>query len=168
MNKKILSIVIIFVVILAVSYFVYHYSFIVPKKGIIEKCEGYIPDWSNFIDCYGVVSITDAWDVDYLSLKDHVHGYEIARVYNFNQYLYVDGKLYVINRDIIEGQTSDGKKTQYYQKLFQNGEISIDYYDSLSDIPTYLIVNTKTGDVRAYRDKTEISETEKIYFSDIE
>jgi hypothetical protein len=60
---------------------------IAPAKLVAEKCQGLEPRWSDFIDCDGAISVTDNWDTDYLSVKDHVHNYEIARVHNKNQYI---------------------------------------------------------------------------------
>lgn len=168
MNKKTILIIGAVLVLLLIGVLLaYYYSFVVPKKAIAERCENYVPNWENFIDCYGVISVTDAWDVDYLSLKDHVHKYEIARVYNSEQYSYSEGKIYVTNKNTIEGQTSNGQRTYYYQKLYRNNKISTEYYNSISDIPTHLVINTKTGEVKVYKSLTEASETEKQYFAEL-
>ena len=159
------SIVVVLVIIISI---VGYYSFVVPKEVVAERCQNYMPNWENFVECYGVVVITDAWDENYLSLKDHIHEYEIARVYNQKQYLHVDGKVFVINRKNIEKSSSNKVKRTYYQELFQNGKLTEKSYDSISDIPTYLVIDTQSGEVKAYKDLTEASEVEKIYFSAIE
>ena len=79
-KKAILIIFAVLVLLVAGISLVYYCSFIIPKKDIAEKCQGFVPNWTDFIDCQGVVSINDGWDMDYISLKDHVHKYEIARI----------------------------------------------------------------------------------------
>jgi hypothetical protein len=168
MKKRVLvvlgSILLLLIVGVALAYYL---IIVVSKKEVAERCQGYIPNWSNFIDCHGVIVINDAWDVDYLSLKDHVHGYEIARVHDKNQYVYVDGNIFVINRKIIEGSTSDGARTRYYQKLFQNGMLVTNYYDSVSDIPAYLIIDSESGEVRAFQNIAQVPENKQKYFDQI-
>jgi hypothetical protein len=156
------------VVIFAISVsFAYYHSFVVPKKIIAEKCGNYVPNWNNFIDCYGVIVINDAWDVDYLSVRDHIHEYEIARVYNQDEYIHINEKIFIINMSTIEGQVSDGEKIQYSQELFQGGRLVTNYYDSISDIPTYLIVNIQSGEVRAYKNLEDVPPEEQTIFEQL-
>lgn len=168
-NKKTtIIIIIVFTTLIIGALIAYYFMFIAPKKDIAEKCQGFVPNWVDYIDCHGVVSINDGWDMDYISLKDHVHEYEIARVYNQDQYIYTDNKIFVINKKIIEGSVSNGKRIKYYQELFQNGELKTNYYDIILDIPTYLIINTVSGEVKAHKDITEVPEVEKSYFIQLE
>jgi hypothetical protein len=163
-KKKVLIIFSILAIFLVAISLAYYYSFVAPKEDIAERCQGFVPNWMDFIDCHGVVSINDGWDMDYLSLKDHVHEYEIARVYNQDQYLYVDGKVFVINLNPIEGSASDGLKTEYYQRLFQNGKLVENPYSAISDIPTYLVIDTQSGETQAYRTVDEVPQEYRQYF----
>lgn len=93
----------------------------------------------------------------YLGLKNNLfHDYTIARVYNREQYLYIDNKIFVINRKNIESISSDGAKITYKQELFQNGKLVYTPYDRISDIPTYLIIDTILGEVKAYSNISDI------------
>lgn len=167
-NKTIIIISSIVVVLAIIISIAYHYSFVVPKEAVAERCQNYVPNWENFVECYGVVVVTDAWDEDYLSLKDHIHDYEVARVYNQNQYRYVDGKVFVINRNNIEKSSSNGSKTTYYQALFRNNKVIEKSYDSISDIPVYLVIDTKSGEVQDYKKINEVPQSEQDYFKEIE
>lgn len=169
MKKKTIIIISSVLVVLAIIISTaYYYSFVVPKEAVAERCQNYMPNWENFIECYGVVVVTDAWDEDYISLKDHIHDYEIARIYNQDQYRYADGKVFVINRKNIEKSSSNGIKTTYYQALFQNNKVVEKPYDNVSDIPTYLIIDTQSGEVRDYKDISEASQSEQDYFRELE
>jgi hypothetical protein len=167
MTKKIKIIIaiiaILFIAFLGTHYFMFEY----PKIGIAKKCQGFVPTWTDFIDCYGIVSINDGWDMDYISLKDHIHKYEIARVYNQNQYIYINNKIFVINLKNIENSASDGFNTTYYQKLFQGGNLIENEYDSISNIPNYLVIDTENGEVKTYKNIDEVPNSEKKYFEDI-
>lgn len=168
MKKKITILISILLLLIIGGSLTYYFMFEAPKKGIAERCAGYVPNWQNFIDCHGVIAFTDSWDVDYISLKDHIHDYEIARIYNLDQLIYVADKIFVINRNTIKGTISDSTKTQYYQELFQNGQLETNYYDSISDIPTYLVIDYVSGEVKAYSDINEVPQDYKQYFSEIQ
>jgi hypothetical protein len=162
------KIIISLVVVLVISIpLLYYFIFVVPKKEIAEKCQGYYPYWGNFVDCQGVIAINDGWDMDYLSIKDHIHNYEIARVYNRNQYIYSDNKIFVINKKNIKNSSSDGIKNTYYQELFQNGQLMESSYEVVSDIPTYLVVDTVSGETKAYKTISDVPKDQQIYFNDI-
>lgn len=146
----------------------YYFSFVTPKKTVAKKCQGFIPNWADFVDCYGVVTINDGWDMDYLSFKDHINKYEIARVYNQNQYIYTDNKIFVINRKPIENSSSNGNETIYYQKLFQSSQLIEKSYNAISDIPIYLVVDTISGEVQAYKNISDVPENKRAYFIELE
>jgi|SRR3989339_270104 len=167
--KKKTTIIIISILLLLIigGSLTYYFMFEAPKKGIAERCAGYVPNWENFIDCHGVITITDSWDVDYISLKDHIHDYEIARIYNMEQFTYVADKIFVINRKTIKGTISDGTKIRYYQELFQDGQLETNYYDSISNIPTYLVINYVSGEVETYSNIDEAPQEYKQYFLEI-
>jgi hypothetical protein len=167
-KKTIIIIISILVLFVFGSLFIYYYIFETPKKVIAERCAGYDPNWETFINCYGVITITDSWDKDYISLKDHIHGYEIARIYNLKQFINNDEKIFVINRKTIEGSVSNGKKTQYYQELFQNSHLVTSNYDSILDIPTYLVIDYRSGEVEVYKNTESIPQKYKKYFLEIQ
>jgi hypothetical protein len=93
----------------------------------------------------------------------------LANIYNLDQYVLADGKMYVKNRKVETYQTTfpDGK-IQYYQDLFQNGDIKTYYYDRLSDIPTYLVIDYISGETVAYKSIADVPPNEKQYFEGIE
>ena len=167
MTKKNLTIISVVLVLVAVVSSAWYLSFIAPKKLVAEKCHGFVPNWADFVDCHGMISINDGWDMDYLSLKDHVHKYEIARVDNQNQYIYENNKIFVINRKAIENSSTNGTKTIYYQELFQNGRLSDNPYGEISDIPTFLVVETISGEVEAYKNITDVPIGQQGYFTEI-
>ncbi|MCE9585115.1 hypothetical protein K8Q94_00640 [Candidatus Nomurabacteria bacterium] len=167
--KKITLIIIGAIAVISIGGFIlYFFWFIKPEKEIAEKCQGFTLNWTDFIDCHGIVSIHDGWDMDYLSIDDHMHDYEIARVYNQNQYIFSDNKVFVKNLKTIEGSSYDGLKTEYYQRLFQDGEVVRNFYDAVSDIPTYLVVDIVSGEAKAYKAIIDVPEAEKAYFEDLE
>lgn len=166
-NKYLILIIIVLVLLVLSGIAFYQHYVLVPEKAILSKCPNFEPNWSDFVDCYGIITINDGWDKNYLSLKDRLHNYEVARVYNLDQIVNAGDNIYVINRKTIEGSVSDGSKIQYYQELFQNGKLTTNYYDSTNSIPTYLVINYKTGEVRSYKDINMIPEIEKSYFAEI-
>lgn len=155
-------------VLVGVFSIAYYFEFVVPGREIAVKCFGYKPDWMVFLDCHGVITITDGWDMDYISLRDHIHKYEVARVYSLDQYKIVGELLYVINRKTIQGSSSNGVRTLYYQRLFQNGNIIEYSYSNVSEIPTYIVINYKSGDARAYKSIDQAPGDEKSVFSELE
>jgi hypothetical protein len=160
--------VIIFALLIGGGLLAYYFEFVIPEREIAQRCANYVPNWMDFLECHGSIVIQDGWDRDYLTLKDHMHEYEVARIYNLNQYKYTDRSIYVKNRKVIEGSVSDGVKVEYYQRLFQNGKVSRSYYENVSEIPTYLVIDFKTGEVRAYKNIGEAPEDEQVYFIEIE
>ena len=105
--------------------------------------------------------------MDYLSLRDHVHNYEIARVYHVNQYVFLQDKLFVINRKNIENSSSNGDKVTYYQELFQNGKLTETEYSSISDIPNYLVIDVLSGECKTYKTISDVPKDQQVYFNDI-
>lgn len=168
MKKTTLIIVSIVIIIFIGIFSLYYFWFTKTEKEIAARCQGFVPNWPSFVDCYGTVAINDGWDMDYLSIRDHIRDYTIARVYNREQYLYIDNKVFVINRQNIESSSSDEVKTIYNQKLFQDGKLTYTSYDRISDIPIYLIIDTLSGEVKAYKDLNSVAKTEIKYFSEIE
>lgn len=146
----------------------YYQLFVIPEREVAQRCANYVPNWMDFLECHGSIVIQDGWDRDYLTLKDHVHKYEVARIFNLNQYKHTNRNIYVINRKVIEGSVSDGVKVSHYQELFQNGEVSRSYYDEVSEIPTYLVIDFGTSEVRAYKNIGEVPENERINFIELE
>lgn len=165
-----ITIIIVSLVILTFAglFLLYYFWFTAPEKKIAAECQGYIPAWPSFIECSGVVAINDGWDIDYISIRDHVHDYSIAHVYNRNQYVFAEGKLFVINREYIENSASDGVETTYYQTLFQNGKMVDHPYSAISEIPTYLSVDVQTGEVNSYNNIDEVPKENKEYFLETE
>jgi hypothetical protein len=145
----------------------YYYIFEFPKRSIAERCAGYIPYWETFIDCSGVITITDAWDTNYISIDDHLHGYQIAEIYNLNQITQKNQKMYVINHAISYGYSTNGVETVYYQQLFQNGRVNRNRYNNVSEIPTYLIIDSNSGEVNAFQNINQVPESEQTYFHEI-
>jgi len=133
-----------------------------------KKCIGYDPNWPLLTDCYGMVSTSQAFDIKGYSLVDHIHNYELAEVDNINQYKYQEGKIYVKNREPFNCSPVDKNgQEQFCHNLFQNGQIRTNYYDSVSDIPTYLIIDSKSGEVQAFQDTAQVPENEQNYFNQI-
>ncbi len=169
MKGKITIIVVSLVTMTFAGLFLLHYFwFTAPEKKIAAECQGFVPAWLDYVDCSGVVAINDGWDMDHISIRDHIHDYEIARVYNQDQYIFAEGKLSVINRKYIENSASDGVETTYYQRLFQNGEIVRHPYSAISEIPAYLSVDTQTGEVNAYSNIDDVPKNDQKYFLEIE
>ncbi len=166
-NKKIPYVLIIPLLIIAIFAFSYYYFIRIPNKKIAERCIQYDREWANLEDCYGLISLRYGWDIDYYYLLDHIHDYEIARIYNLDQYIYENNKIFVINRKTIENSSSNGIKTTYYQELFQNGKLSDNPYSEISDIPTFLVVDTVSGEVQAYKNITDVPSDQQSYFTKI-
>jgi hypothetical protein len=167
MKASTIAVIIVSILVGAVSI-AYYFEFVVPEREIVQRCAGYAPNYMDFLECHGVISITDGWDMDYLSLTDHVHKYEVARIYDLKQYIHTDEKIYVINRNTIPRSSSNGSRTLYYQKLFQNGKVVENDYLSISEIPTYLVIDYKSGEVRTYRNIEEVPDAEGSFFAELE
>lgn len=151
--------------ILIVGVSIFWYNGQVYDKEMATKCIQYNPSWLGLIDCYGVVSIKQAWDIKGYYLDDHVHGYELAEIDNLNDYKFQDGYIYVKNREPFTCSITDqsGIK-QFCQKLFQDNRLKSSYYSSISDIPLYLVIDTQTGNVDAYKFIDTVPEDEKKFF----
>lgn len=165
-HKKIIRILLLVSIIIAASG--YYYFIKIPTKRISERCIQYDPKWENLEDCYGLISIRYGWDIDYYYLLDHVHDYEVARIYGLDQFVYQNGKILVINRQAVEEGETDGVKAKYRQKTFQNGQLTESSYDDISEIPTYLAIDTVSGEVEAYVSAGDAPAEYRPYFSELE
>ena len=136
------------------------------NQKMVQKCTNYNPDWLGLDDCYGVISISHGFDTNGYLITDHVHGsYILAEVNYLNDYKFQNGKFFVKSREPIECRLSNGK---YCQNLYQNNQQNTTYYDSQLDIPLYLIIDTETGNVNAYKSINEVSESDKKVFEELE
>jgi hypothetical protein len=154
------------IVIVFVIFFGYKYI-TTPSNDVLDRCIGYNYKWENFIDCYGVVSIRDGWDIDYLYLQDNLRDYDLAWIDDFNQFKVVDNILYVKSREPIPMSLGSGENATYLQKLFVNGELKYFKYESPSEIPLYLIVDTISGEAKAYKTIEDVPEEAREYFGEI-
>lgn len=166
-NKKYLAFILLAGLIL-VGYFLFDKYWNGPDRKIAARCINYSATQPGLIDCFGTISIYDSWDADYLSIDDHVHNYELARIFDLRNFRVAGNKFYVKNEQIIEGYVSDGKKIQYYQKLFQDNQLKTNYYSAQTDIPQYFVIDYKTGEVSAYKDLKSVPANERNYFGSLE
>lgn len=168
-NRKMACILVaLFSAVIITGVLCYNYFIKIPTQIIAERCIGYDPEWEDLEDCYGVISIRTGWDINYYYLYDHIHGYEVARIFSIKQYFRNDGKIFVVNRQTIENASSNDGKTIYYQKLFQNGKVTNNSYNNISDIPTYLVINMQSGEVVVYKNIADVPQSEQSYFREIE
>jgi hypothetical protein len=125
----------------------YYYIYL-PEKVIRDRCSFVVPKSIEMDDCYGVISINSAWDVGYIYLTDHIHNYQIARVYNINNIKIYNDYLYIINEEP-EFVDTTGSKPLYLQHLFLDGNVSEIKAKNKSELLNYIIVNYKTGNLVA-------------------
>lgn len=90
----------------------------------------------------------------------------IARIDNKNQYILNGNNLYVINRHPLED--FDQSKKQYKLLFKTNGSYQQFYYPSKDEIPTFLVFDTNTANVRPYLKIEDVPLEEQNYFTTLQ
>lgn len=154
------------------AFLVYYQVWIEPVKVISERCINFDSKAPNILDCYGVISIRDGWDIPYLYFTDNLHGnYRVATISTIDQFIHNNGKIYVIDKKLTQPDSSSNSvsgETRYYKTLIQEGVLKDNVYFNETDIPKYLLIDEKTGEVSSYNALNDIPDDERGYFSELE
>jgi hypothetical protein len=160
-----------FIIIIAVSVtllIVLVWFFHVPSSGqnVLSRCTDYNPEWLGMVDCYGVVSIWQPNNSGYLVENNAIPGSIIAQIQNQDSFVVRSDRLYL--RDITPKGICNNLVPGKYCGNFQvDGEQKTFYYDSPDRVPTYLIINTKTGDEQFYIKPQDASSADQSVFQEL-
>ena len=136
----------------------------VGKKKMIDRCINYDPQWEGINDCYGLISIWFNDNEKYNLLNNIQANIPIAEIkYLDDFYLDNSGNMYVV--DIrTHGICNNLEPGKYCGNFQVNGELKQYYYDTLDQVPKYLIIDTQTGNERFYTKLDEVPTNEQEIF----
>jgi hypothetical protein len=135
------------------------------NKEVSSRCTNYDAK-NDAVDCYGLISIYANEGPGYtLNLNDPSLDF-IASINNLNEFKVIGNYLYVINK---QPHTCFDNLTHKYCFDFRvNGKYTGYEYNSISEIPTYLIVDTQNGNENLYVNPQEASSSAQVIFKEIE
>ncbi len=141
MKKRIAGIFIVCVVL----WFMYeHYQW----QKVTVRCINYNPEWRGIVDCYGIISISSD-DGEYFLGRTTEPGPIFAYIKNSNAFTLRDNDMYFV--DVTPKGICNNLMSDKYCANFQvKGESKNYYYDTPEEVPTYIIIDTQTGDERFY------------------
>ncbi|MBI4599213.1 hypothetical protein HY734_03405 [Candidatus Uhrbacteria bacterium] len=141
----------------------------VKLREIIARCAS---DWLDKSmetrDCYGVITIERTperrfYDTTYRIHVNKKHVYNtIIGINQVERFLVVGDFLYVINQSL---SFVDDAQEGYHSYLI-NDDIGFIYYSD-EQVSDYLVINTKTGDIRTYLAPDDVPESERAFFEQI-
>jgi hypothetical protein len=134
----------------------------------LKKCKYYNPEWIFFVDCYGVMSLHegDSGWANYIWQDDEDPSVNIATMDKKDQYIVQGNNLYIINH---YPPHDFDESTKRYKVLFKmNGSYQEFSYSSKDEIPTLLVFNTNTANVRPYVKIEEVPSEEQKYFIELQ
>lgn len=133
-----------------------------------EKYAG--PDF-EFYDCYDNIAIEISYVSDkHFRLYDIKHQYPVIGFKTFDFYQLVGDTMYVFSIPKEGGSydVDENGKKRYFKSAFVDGEKQFFYYDNADQMPRYFAIDTITGNVRFYRELSEVPRDEQSIFKDIE
>jgi hypothetical protein len=155
--------------ILVVGVAVIIYSGVVDlqKQQIAARCTGYDPQWEGLFDCYGLISIFGSDQNTYQVQDNKEPGAIVAEIDNPNDFIIEGYNMYL--RDIEPKVTCNNLVPGKYCGVFQVNGKKVEYdYDTADQVPTYIIINTITGDERFYVHPQEASSSVQAIFEGLQ
>jgi hypothetical protein len=133
------------------------------RQVILDRCTGYDANWLDMVDCYGVISIhwNDNGKYDLVNNVDR--GWTVAEINSPTDFNLETGKIYLISITP-PGLCAVASRGKYCAEFQVNGEPKELGYASADQVPTYLIIDTKTGDERFYANLNDVPEAERASF----
>lgn len=136
------------------------------REVVIKRCIDYNAQWLGMIDCYGVISVWQPDDSGYLVGNNKRPGSIIAQIRTADNFIVRNDQMYLI--DITpKGKCGDSTPEKYCGDFQVKGELKTYYYDDPDQVPTYRIINTKTGDERFYVQLNEIPDADREIFQEL-
>jgi hypothetical protein len=120
------------------------------KRQWIARCIDYDPQWEGVVNCYGLISISQADDNSYPVQDNKEPGAIIATVRKSDDFLVKNGDMYLIN------QEPPNCGAVYCPDVLVNGQA-----------PKYLIINTTTGKETAYGNIQDASASDQAIFQSL-
>ena len=119
------------------------------------------------IKCYGIISIDGFGEGGFkYSIYDNVQLYPIADIRSYNDFRYINNKIYVI--DQASHYAFDNINKEYDKYYFIDGQIKHYTSKTKEGMPKYFIVDTVTGNVSPYVSIDQIPESERSIFLELE
>jgi hypothetical protein len=133
------------------------------RQVILDRCTGYDANWLDMVDCYGVISIhwNDNGKYDLVNNVDR--GWTVAEINSPTDFNLETGRIYLISITL-PGLCAVASRGKYCAEFQVNGEPKELGYASADQVPTYLIIDTKTGDERFYANLNDVPEAERASF----
>jgi hypothetical protein len=150
--------------VVIISFIVGWFFYVPPSwQQVINRCTNYDPQWLGMLDCYGVISIWQPDNSGYLVQNNKHLGPTIAQIKAVDEFIVRDDQMYLI--DITPKGVCNNLAPGKYCGDFQiDGEPKTLYYDSPEEVPTYLIIDTKTGNERFYANLKDTPEADRALF----
>jgi len=126
-----------------------------PKDFFLLDCVGYI-QINKWVDCEPY----DSADCRQVYLYDSLH--HNVFVGQVSQYKIINETIYVIGELATKGT---GKITAY---LPLNGKMRYIEFDDVESIPNYILVDSQNGNLTLFTDFSEMLETDKMIFQELE
>jgi hypothetical protein len=123
----------------------------------------YDPQWRGMLDCYGVVSMWQFHNSRNVVLNNNHSGAIIAEIGTVGDFVIEDDQMYLINVTPI-GECAMASRGKYCAEFQVNGEPKEFGYASADQVPTYLIIDIKTGNERFYADLKDAPITDRAIF----
>jgi hypothetical protein len=119
------------------------------------------------LDCYGVISIWQPDNSGYLVENNTRPGQIIAQIRSADDFIVQGDEMYLM--DITpKGICNNLLPGKYCGEFQVNGEQKQYYYDGPEQVPTYIIINTRTGDEQFYVHPKDSSPGAAAIFSELE
>ncbi|MDA9475085.1 hypothetical protein XI03_11360 [Bradyrhizobium sp. CCBAU 65884] len=129
----------------------------------MSRCTDYNPQWLGMLDCYGVISIWERDNSGYLVQNNKHTGPIVAQIKSPNAFVVYANLMYLI--DITPKGICNNLVPGKYCGDFQvNGQPKSYYYDRPEQVPTYLVIDTKTGDERFYANLKDAPVADRAIF----
>jgi hypothetical protein len=161
MRKKQIAGIILVVIIAAIgTWFVY-----VPPswQRVIDRCIGYDPQWRGMLDCYSVISIWQPDNSGYLIINNRRPGAILAQIGAADDFIVESNQMYLV--DVTpKGKCAVPARGQFCRDFQVNGEPKEFGYDNPDQVPTYLIIDTKTGNEHFYANLKDAPASDRAIF----
>jgi hypothetical protein len=153
MNKKMVTgIVLVVTVAFVLAWFFYEPP---SWRQMINRCTDYDPHWLGMVDCYGLISIWQPHNSEYLVENNKQPGPIIAQIKSADAFIVKGNEMYLVEITPL-GRCAVPARGKYCRDVQVNGEPEELGYDSPNKVPTFLIIDTNTGDERFYADLTDV------------
>jgi hypothetical protein len=119
------------------------------------------------MDCCGVISIWERWNDRAYPVEDNRDpGPIIAQIKSVDDFIVQGDQMYLI--DVTPKGICNNLVPGKYCGDFQvKGQSKAYYYDGPDQVPTYLVIDTKTGDERFYANVNDAPQSDRAIFQSL-